>query len=102
MILDVSSLIPALSFCIYIPFIIFGLANKKERVNFSFLQYMGFMALWSLGSFLMHANTGLFTPLVWNKVMLVGLLGGPFTIFSSLIYFSRTKKNRYRVFLYMG
>jgi|GEM_PF-3574644 len=29
MILDVSSLIPALSFCIYIPFIIFGLANKK-------------------------------------------------------------------------
>lgn len=102
MILDVSSLIPALSFCIYIPFIIFGLANKKERVNFSFLQYMGFMALWSFGSFMMHAKTGLFTPLAWNKVMLVGLLGGPFTIFSTLIYFSRTERNRYRILLYIG
>ncbi len=102
MILDVSSLIPALSFCIYIPFIIFGLANKKERVNFSFLQYMGFMALWSFGSFMMHANTGLFTPLFWNRVMLVGLLGGPITIFATLIYFSNTEKNRYRIFLYLG
>jgi two-component system NtrC family sensor kinase len=102
MILDVSSLIPALSFCIYIPFIIFGLANKKERVNFSFLQYMGLMALWSFGSFMMHANTGLFTPLVWNRVMLVGMLGGPITIFATLIYFSKTEKHRYRIFLYFG
>ena len=102
MILDVSSLIPALSFCIYIPFIVFGLASKKERVNFSFLEYMGFMALWSFGSFMMHANTGLFTPLIWNRVMLVGLLGGPITIFGTLIYFSRTEKRRYRILLYFG
>ncbi len=102
MILDVSSLIPALSFCIYIPFIIFGLANKKERVNLSFLQYMGLMALWSFGSFMMHANTGLFTPLVWNRVMLVGLLSSPITVFATLIHFARTEKNRYRYFLYLG
>ncbi|HCX97362.1 MAG TPA: histidine kinase [Spirochaetaceae bacterium] len=102
MILDASSLIPALSFCIYIPFIVFGLASKKERVNFSFLEYMGFMALWSFGSFMMHANTGLFTPLIWNRVMLVGLLGGPITIFGTLIYFSRTEKRRYRILLYFG
>jgi two-component system NtrC family sensor kinase len=102
MILDVSSLIPALSFCIYIPFIIFGLANKKERVNLSFLQYMSLMALWSFGSFMMHANTGIFTPLIWNRVMLVGLLSAPITVFATLIHFARTEKDRYRYFLYVG
>ncbi|MEJ5183749.1 MAG: GNAT family N-acetyltransferase [Rectinemataceae bacterium] len=102
MVIDASSLIPALSFCIYIPFIIFGLANKKEEVNLSFLVYMGFMALWSFGSFMMHANTGLFTPLLWNKVMLIGLLGGPISSFSTLVYFSRTERRRYRIFSYSG
>ena len=102
MILDISSLIPAISFCIYIPFIIFGLANKKERVNLTFLEYMGLLALWSFGSFMMHANTGIFTPLVWNRVMLVGLLGGPIAVFATLIYFSRTERHRYRFFLYCG
>lgn len=102
MILDISSLIPALSFLIYIPFIIFGLWSKKERVSLSFLGYMGFMALWSFGSFMMHANIRLLTPILWNRLMLVGLLGGPFAIFSTLLYFSGTEKKRYRVFLYLG
>ncbi|HEY9054183.1 MAG TPA: GNAT family N-acetyltransferase, partial [Rectinemataceae bacterium] len=64
--------------------------------------YMGFMALWSFGSAMMHANVALFTPLVWNKVMLVGLLGGPISIFGTLIYLTGTSKKRYRIFLYIG
>ncbi|MCE1196997.1 hypothetical protein LWX53_10935, partial [bacterium] len=67
MILDVSSLIPALSFIIYIVFIIFGLYSRKDKVDTSFLQYMIFMAVWSFGSFMMHATTGLLPPLLWNK-----------------------------------
>jgi len=102
MILDASTVIPALTFCIYVPFIIFGLSSKKEKINFSFLIYMGFMALWSFGSFMMHANTKLLTPLFWNKVMLVGLLGGPIAILGLMIYLSETNKRRYRIFMYVG
>jgi two-component system NtrC family sensor kinase len=102
MILDASSLVPALSFVIYIPFTIFGLYNRKEKVNFSFMIYMAFMALWSFGSFMMHANVSLFTPLFWNKIMLVGLLGGPISILGTLIYLTGTEKRRYRYFLYFG
>jgi hypothetical protein len=102
MILDISTLIPALSFCIYIPFIIFGLANKKERVDLSFLQYMGLMALWSFGSFMMHANTGIFTPLIWNRVMLVGLLSSPIAVFATLIHFAGTEKIDIAIFCILG
>lgn len=102
MILDASTVIPALTFCIYVPFIIFGLSSKKEKINFSFLIYMGFMALWSFGSFMMHANTKLLTPLFWNKVMLIGLLGGPIAILGLMIYLSETNKRRYRIFMYVG
>ena len=99
---DVSSLVPALSFVIYIPFTLFGLSSRKEKINFSFLIYMGFMALWSFGSCMMHAEAPLFTPLVWNKVMLVGLLGGPISILGTLIYLTGTEKRRYNIFLYVG
>ncbi|TXT49833.1 MAG: multi-sensor signal transduction histidine kinase [Spirochaetes bacterium] len=102
MILDASSLVPALSFVIYIPFTIFGLSSRKGKVNFSFLIYMGFMALWSFGSFMMHANVAFFTPLFWNRFMLVGLLGGPISILGTLIYLTGTEKRRYRYFLYVG
>ncbi|MDP2790355.1 MAG: histidine kinase N-terminal 7TM domain-containing protein, partial [Rectinemataceae bacterium] len=102
MILDATSLVPALSFCIYVPFAIFGLYNHKEKVNVYFLIYMSFMALWSFGSFMMHANTGIFTPLVWNRVMLIGMLGGPISIFGTLIGLSGTEKQRYNYLLYIG
>jgi PAS domain S-box-containing protein len=102
MILDFSSLVPALSFMIYIVFIIFGLYSRKEKVDTSFLQYMFFMALWSFGSFMMHANTGLFSPLAWNKVMLMGLFGGPISFFATMINLSGTERRRYSYFLYIG
>jgi PAS domain S-box-containing protein len=100
--LDASSLIPALSFLIYIPFIFFGLYSRKEKVDTSFLQYMFFIALWSFGSFMMHADTGIFTPLMWNRVMIVGMFGGPISFLSTMIYLSGTEKRRYRIFLYVG
>jgi PAS domain S-box-containing protein len=102
MILDVSSLIPALSFIIYIVFIVFGLYSRKDKVDTSFLQYMIFMALWSFGSFMMHSNTGLLTPLLWNKVMLLGLFGGPISFLATIIYISGTDKKRYKWAIYAG
>jgi len=35
MILDASSLVPALTFVIYITFTLFGLSSGKDKVNFS-------------------------------------------------------------------
>jgi PAS domain S-box-containing protein len=67
-----------------------------------FLIYMSFMALWSFGSFMMHANMGIFTPLFWNRVMLVGMLGGPISIFGTLMGLSGTEKKRYNIMLYVG
>ncbi|MCE5255734.1 MAG: PAS domain-containing protein [Spirochaetaceae bacterium] len=102
MVFDFSSLIPAFAFCIYIPFIIFGIYSRKEKVDTSFLVYMSFMALWSFGSFMMHANTGLFTPLIWNKVMLVGMFGGPVAFLSTMINLLGVDKKRYRAISVAG
>lgn len=102
MVFDFSSLIPAFAFFIHIPFIIFGISSRKEKVDTSFLAYMSFMALWSLGSFMMHANTGLFTPLLWNKVMLVGMFGGPVTFFTTMINLLGIDKKRYRILSLVG
>ena len=88
-ILDISSFIPAISFILYIVFTIFGLyQSKKEKIRWSFILYMFVMALWSFGSFMMHANTGLGTPIFWYRFMVVGMLGGPITIFHSMLNFS--------------
>jgi hypothetical protein len=103
MILDVSSMVPAVSFVIYIPFALFGLYHrKKEKTSLPFLLYMSFMALWSFGSFMMHANSGLLSPLFWNRIMLVGLLGGPISVFYSMIELSGAEKRRYRFLLFTG
>jgi len=96
MVLDVSSLIPAFAFFVHVPFIVFGFYSRKERVDISFLLYMAFMTLWSFGSFMMHANVGLFTPIVWNKVMLVGMFGGPVAFFTTMINLLGIDKKRYK------
>ncbi len=63
---------------------------------------MTFMAIWSFGSFMMHADTGIATPLFWNRFMLVGMLGGSIAIFHSLINLSNSKKKSNRYILYAG
>ncbi len=101
--LDISTIVPAFSFLIYLTFLVFGVYHhNKESVGFPFLTYMCFMALWSFGSFMMHADTVLGTPLFWNRVMLVGLFGGPIAIFYTLYELSYSKRGGYRYFLYAG
>lgn len=81
MIIDVSSVIPAIAFILYVFFAVFGFMQyNKDRFYWSFQLYMIFFAIWSFGSMMMHLNSGLFTPLFWNKVMLVGLLSAPFPL----------------------
>jgi len=103
MYIDISSLIPAIAFILYIVFAVFGMyQHVRERVRWSFLLYMLAMAVWSFGSAMMHANTGIASPLFWNRFMLVGLLAGPITIYHSLRDLSGTVRRRYDVIVYLG
>ena len=103
MIFNFSSLIPAISCVLYIIFTIFGLSQvRKEKILYSFIFYMFMMTLWSFGSFMMHANTGIYTPLIWNRIMVIGMLGGPITIFHSLLDMAKAKEKRFNFPLYIG
>ncbi|MBN2050535.1 MAG: GNAT family N-acetyltransferase [Spirochaetales bacterium] len=103
MIIDLSSLIPAIAFILYIIFAAFGIyQDKKGFSRWPFFLYMTFMAIWSFGSFMMHANTGIATPLFWNRFMLVGMLGGSIAIFHSLLNLSGSRRKVYQWILYLG
>jgi len=101
MIIDISSIVPAVSFILYIIFTVFGVSQiRKENSHPPFILYMFFMALWSFGSFMMHA--GVPTTLFWNRFMMIGMLGGPITIFHSILDLLEKDNRRYRGFLYIG
>lgn len=101
--IDISSLIPGIAFVPYILFTIFGFnQRKREGIRLSFVYYMCVMAIWSFGSFMMHANTGFLSTLFWNRFMVTGMFGGPITIFHSFLELSGTKKKRYNFILYTG
>lgn len=103
MILDLSSIIPAVAFVPYVLFLLFGLYRKRgERFHVPFILYMSLMAVWSFGSFMMHANTGIASPLFWNRFMLVGMLGVPIAIFFSVLDLIGTIRKRYISVLVVG
>ena len=103
MILDITSIIPAVSCILYAVFALFGLFRRGgERIKWSFILYMMAMAVWSFGSFMMHLDSPIQTPLFWNRLMMVGLLAGPITIFHSMLDFSGDRKFRYAILLYAG
>ncbi|TFG64005.1 MAG: histidine kinase [Spirochaetales bacterium] len=103
MIIDISSLIPGVSFILYIYFTIFGVYQHKEhKIQWPFILYMFTMAVWSFGSFMMHANTSLATPLFWNRFMLCGMLVVPMTILHTMLDLFEQKKKSYKILLYSG
>lgn len=103
MILDFSSVIPGISFILYIIFTIFGFYHKEnEKIHVPFILYMSVMTVWGFGSFMMHANTGILTPLFWNRFMVTGLVGAPITIFHSILHISKFKNRRYWIIVIIG
>ena len=60
------------------------------------------MTVWSFGSFMMHLNSGVYTPLIWNRFMVIGMIGGPITIFHALLDLTRTKEKSFNLPLYIG
>ncbi|TVR54527.1 MAG: GNAT family N-acetyltransferase [Spirochaetaceae bacterium] len=103
MFIDIKPVIPAAAFVIYVLFAVFGVRRDgRDRIQWSFILYMTAMSIWGLGSFLMHANVPFMTPLFWNRFMVTGMLGGPITIYHSLIDFCETRKKRNTILLVVG
>ncbi len=103
MLFNISSFIPAISFILYVLFTIFGLHRRNgEKIHWPFILYMILMAVWSFGSFMMHANTILAKPLVWNRIMLIGMLGVPITIVHSVLDLFESKNRNYSYIIYVG
>jgi PAS domain S-box-containing protein len=99
MIIDVSTIIPAVAFILYVSFVVFGfLQYDKDRFYWSFQFYMFFVSIWSFGSMMMHLNSGVMTPLFWNKIMLVGLLSVPFGLVNFIVDILELKKPSIKIF----
>jgi two-component system, NtrC family, sensor kinase len=103
MIIDISTIIPAMAFILYVFFAIFGFTQyRKERFYWSFQVYVMAIAIWSFGSFMMHLNSHILTPLAWNKIMLVGLLAVPFTLIHSVVNIMGLHNRSYTIFIVLS
>ena len=100
MIIDVSTIIPAVAFVLYVSFVIFGfLQYKKDRFYWSFQLYMIFVAIWSFGSLMMHLNSHILTPIFWNRIMLIGLLSVPYALCNFIVDILEIRNKSIRLFL---
>jgi two-component system, NtrC family, sensor kinase len=103
LIINMSTIIPAMSSILYIAFTAFGLyQSRKDSSLKSFNLYMFMMTIWSFSSFMMHGNFNVFTPLIWNRIMMLGMLGVPITMFHALLDLTGNKGNKQRISLYLG
>ena len=100
MIIDVSTIIPAVAFVLYVSFVIFGfLQYQKDRFYWSFQLYMIFVAIWSFGSLMMYLNSHMLTPIFWNRIMLIGLLSVPYALCNFIVDILEIKNKTIRLFL---
>ncbi len=100
MIIDISTIIPAVAFILYIFFAIFGFMQyKREGFYWSFQLYMVFVSIWSFGSLMMHLNSGFMNPLFWNKIMLIGLLSVPFALSDFIVDMLEISKRSIKIFI---
>ena len=100
MIIDVSTIIPAVAFILYVFFTVFGFMQyKKEGFFWSFQLYMVFVSIWSFGSMMMHLNSSIMTPLFWNRIMLIGLLSVPFGLSNFIVDMLEIHKRSIRIFI---
>ena len=100
MIIDISTIIPAVAFILYVFFAVFGFMQyKKDGFYWSFQLYMVFVSIWSFGSMMMHLNSGFMTPIFWNRVMLIGLLSVPFALSNFIVDMLEIRKRSIRIFI---
>lgn len=80
-------------------FIVVWRAPKTRPVH-AFILYLISMAVWSLGSFLMHAESPFGTVLFWNKVLVTGAMAMPILFYSFVRTFLEIRGQK--IWLYLG
>jgi len=99
MIIDLSTIVTVAACLLYIFFVVFGFIQYRHiKFYWSFQLYMLAMAVWSFGSFMMHADTGIFTPLFWNRFMLLGLFAVPFTLVHAILDILEIHRKQLRLY----
>ena len=98
---NMYSLIPLIAFAAYsiLLSIVIWRASGTEPTQI-FILYLISMVIWSLGSFLMHADPPLATPLFWNKFGAVGAIAMPIIFYSFVRSFLEIRKQK--IWLYLG
>jgi diguanylate cyclase (GGDEF)-like protein/putative nucleotidyltransferase with HDIG domain len=80
----ISMAIPLVSSLCYCLLLILALKIPRNRTARIFISYLLLMLVWSFSSFMMR--TGIYPgPLAWNRIMVCGMAGVPFTFFSFAI-----------------
>jgi len=98
---NIFSLIPLSAFIAYsllLSIVIWQSSRTKPTQIFIF--YLISMVIWSLGSFLMHADPPLGTPLIWNRFMVIGVAAMPILFYSFVRGFLGIRKQK--IWLYLG
>jgi len=98
---NISSIIPLIAFIAYtflLSIVIWrGSGTKPAQI---FILYLTAMVIWSLGSFLMHLDPPLGTPLFWNRFGAVGAIAMPIIFYSFVRSFLEIRKQK--IWLYLG
>lgn len=74
MIFNISSIVPLLTTLSFTIILIVLLRAEKNRTNRAFFYYIFANIIWSFGSFMMHLNPPILSPLFWNRFMVTALL----------------------------
>jgi len=98
---NIFSLIPLSAFIGYslLLFIVIWRGPGAKPVQ-AFILYLISMVIWSLGSFLMHADLSFRAPLFWNRFMTVGASAMPILFYSFVRAFLGIRKQK--IWLYLG
>jgi diguanylate cyclase (GGDEF)-like protein/putative nucleotidyltransferase with HDIG domain len=76
----ISMAVPLFSFLLYSGLTTLSLKSSRSKISAIFQGYLLLMMIWSLSSFMMR--TGFFPgPLVWNRLMVLGMVGIPFVFY---------------------
>ena len=94
-----ATLVSAAAVITYVALFGFLYKQSRTREHFAFLFYLGTMVIWSLGSF-MTRSALIGSPLFWNQVQLLGILGLPLPLYIfANAYITRKKPTETSLFI---
>lgn len=99
--MNLNALIPLAALAAYaVLLIVIWRHRPRNRVKRAFAVYLLAMTIWSLGSFLLHANPPIQTPFFWWVILSGGALAMPVLFFYFTQVFLEIERRRF--WLYVG